>query len=88
MEKRSRKKINKRALAALVALISGIGLPFTGLVSHLAGHQLQSTRPFWMAAHIILGTIFTICVIWHIGFNSKGMANHIRGLVGRPRLWA
>ena len=35
MEKKPKKGLNKRALVALVALISGISLPFTGLATHL-----------------------------------------------------
>lgn len=81
---RSDKKLNKRALVALIALISGIGLPFTGLANHLLqSSSLHGSRHSWMAAHDVLGIIFTISAIWHIILNRKGLTNHIRGLAGQ-----
>ena len=84
METKSEKRLNKRALVALVALISGIGLPFTGLGNHvLHSSSLHGLRHFWIVTHEVLGIIFTVSAIWHIILNRKALANHLRGSAGR-----
>jgi hypothetical protein len=84
METKAETRLNKRALVALVALISGIGLPFTGLPNHLLhSSPLHGARHFWIVAHEVLGIIFTVSAIWHIILNRKALANHLRGSVGR-----
>lgn len=92
---RSEKELNKRALAALVTLISGIGLPFTGLAIHLLhSSSLRGPRHFWIVAHEALGIMFTVSAIWHLVLNRRALANHIRGSAGRvagvsrEALWA
>jgi hypothetical protein len=95
MDKKPDKKLNKRALVALTALISGIGLPFTGLAVHL----LRSNSPHgaghaWMSTHEALGIIFSVSTIWHIILNRKGLVSHIRHCAGhvahvsKEFLWA
>ncbi len=85
MEKKAHKKMNKRALVALIALISGIGLPFTGLAVHLLhSNSLHGARHAWMSTHEALGIIFSISVIWHVILNRKGLVNHIRHSAGNP----
>ncbi len=95
MEKKARKTLAKRALAAMVALISGIGLPFTGLCNHLLhSSSLHGTRHFWIVTHEVLGIIFMVSAIWHIILNRKALVNHIRGSMGgvagvsREACWA
>lgn len=74
------KKFDKRALAALVALISGFALPFTGLAVHLLhDSSLEGPRLFWVAAHEALGIAFTAATVWHIALNRKALARHISG---------
>jgi hypothetical protein len=95
MGKKSEKRLNKRALVALTALISGLGLPFTGLAGHvLQSSSLHTPRHSWMVAHEVLGIMFTVSAIWHIVLNHKALANHIRGSakraagVSREAFWA
>jgi hypothetical protein len=84
VETDSRKGLNRRALAALVALISGISLPFTGLALHLLhSGSPEGPRHFWVFAHEALGIIFTASAIWHIHLNRKMLATHLRGPSGR-----
>jgi hypothetical protein len=80
---------------ALIALISGIGLPFTGLATHLlhSSSPFNGPRHFWIVAHEALGIIFMVSAIWHIILNRKGLANHIRSSAGqagisREAIWA
>lgn len=95
MEKKPRKKLNRQALMALIALISGIGLPFTGLAVHLLqSDSPQGPRHSWMVAHEALGIVFTVSTIRHVILNRKGLMNHIRRSAGqvihvsREVLWA
>lgn len=95
MEERAKKTLNKRALAAMVALISGVGLPFTGLGNHLLhSSSLHGPRHFWIVTHEVLGIIFMVSAIWHIILNRKALVNHIRGSaelvagVSREACWA
>jgi hypothetical protein len=84
MEKKAEKRLNKRALAAMVALISGIGLPFTGLGNHLLhSSSLHGPRHFWIVTHEVLGILFMVSAIWHILLNRKALVSYIRGSVGR-----
>ena len=80
---------------ALVALISGISLPFTGLATHLLDSSpLNDSRHFWIVAHEELGIIFMVSAIWHSILNRKELANHIRSSAGqaasisREAIWA
>ncbi len=67
-----------------MALISGIGLPFSGFAVHLLHSSLRNgPRHSWMVAHEVLGVAFTVSAIWHIILNHKALANHIRGSAGR-----
>jgi hypothetical protein len=90
-----KRKLNKRALTALISLISGISLPFTGLALHMLHlSPLSSPRHFWIVLHEALGIIFTISTVWHIILNRKTLYNHLRGAAGRfagvsrETLWA
>ena len=68
----------------MVALFSGIGLPFTGLGNHLLhSSSLHGPRHFWIVTHEALGIIFMLSAIWHIILNRKALVNHIRGSAGR-----
>jgi hypothetical protein len=84
MEKKAEKRLNKRALAAMVALISGMGLPFTGLGNHLLhSSSLHGPRHFWIVTHEVLGILFMVSAIWHVLLNHKALVRYIRDSVGR-----
>lgn len=84
MDKKPEKRLNKRALMALTALVSGIGLPFTGLAVHLLHSNFpHDARHAWMAVHEALGIIFTLSAIWHVILNRKGLVSHIRHSAGQ-----
>jgi hypothetical protein len=95
MKRKPEKRLSRRALVALTTLISGLGLPFTGLANHvLQSSSLHGPRHSWMAAHDVLGIVFTVSAIWHIILNHKALADHIRGSakpaagVSREAFWA
>lgn len=83
-EKTNKKEFNKRAFTALISLISGISLPFTGLAMHVFhSSSLSGPRHFFIVAHEALGIIFTVSTVWHIFLNRKVLVNHLRGAAGR-----
>jgi hypothetical protein len=89
------KPFNQRAFVALVAAVAGLGLPLTGLFTHLLGTEaISPRRHFWMAAHNGLGILFATFVVWHLVLNRRALLAHIRGVSGPSRsvrreiLWA
>jgi len=78
------KPFSQRAFVSLVAAVAGLGLPLTGLFTHLTGTEsMTARRHFWMAAHNGLGIIFTTFVVWHVILNRRALLAHIRGVAGR-----
>jgi hypothetical protein len=72
-------RFNKRAFTALMAGISGLGLPITGLMNHLYGMEpLTARRHAWMSAHNSLAIVFTVTVVWHVILNRQALLRYIR----------
>ncbi len=95
MEKKTAKGSGKRALTALISLISGAGLPFTGVAVHmLKSDPTHGALHSCTVAHEILGVMFTVSTIWHVILNRKALVNHIRRSPGqvvrisREAVWA
>ena len=89
------KRFNQRAFVSLVVALAALGLPLTGLFTHVTGTEPLSPRHhFWMAAHNSLGIVFTAFVVWHVVLNRRALLAHIRGVTGpwqtvsREILWA
>ena len=80
-------KITTRSCAALVAAVTGITLPLTGLFLHLARHS-QGPRNgvghTFMMLHEVVGVVFVAAVIVHLIFNRRAFVCHCRALTG---LW-
>ena len=77
------KKFNKRAFISVGLLISGIGLPFSGLMNHFTGFDpLTTARHFWMSVHDISGILFAIFAASHIILNSRSIKNYVVNLKG------
>lgn len=67
-----RKSFNKRAFISTALFISGIILPFSGLMNHILQFETKTLdRHFWMSVHDIAGILFLIFAILHISFNWK-----------------
>ncbi len=73
-----------RAFVALSLVLSGIGLPATGIMNHLYQSAPITTRHGWMAAHNALAAVVVVFAIWHIVLNWKVLARHVG--VGARRL--
>jgi len=70
---------NQRAFVATGALLSGLALPVTGLVDHLAGGAGGAASPAgWSIVHTALGILFAAFCIWHAVLNRRALARYLR----------
>ena len=70
---------NQRAFTASMSALTGIGLPFTGLATHLyQSNPFGLARHAWMAAHTVLGILFVIFVVWHVVINWRPLVRHFK----------
>ncbi len=83
MKNSGKKLFNLRGFLILIATLSGFGLPITGLLNHLYQMEplISVPRHAWMAAHWILGIIFTITTVSHAFLNRRVLFKYIRGTV-------
>ena len=82
------KLFNWRGFVILTAIVTGLGLPITGLANHL--HQMEPivsfSRHAWMSAHTILGVLFMVSTVSHAILNRRRLLNYVRGPAARPGL--
>ncbi len=84
MKKEKQKNFNKQAFVALAAVISGIGLPLSGIANHiLQSNPIGLHRHAWMAAHWSLGFIFVVFVLLHAVLNRRALLKHLKGITGK-----
>jgi len=70
---------NYRAFTAIGALVSGLGLPFTGYLVHVyQGASFHGPRHLWMSAHSTLGVLFTAFAVWHVILNRKALWRYLK----------
>jgi hypothetical protein len=86
MEQDRRKKpFNKRAFISIALFVSGLNLPFTGLMNHRYQFDpLTIARHFWMSAHNTAGILFLLFAILHVSYNWRvfvGYTNKARQMV-------
>jgi hypothetical protein len=81
-----RKPFNYRAFVAVAALVSGFGLPITGIANHVyAFDPMSMARHAWMTAHNMLGFLFVIFSVWHVALNRRSLWNHLKSSVEQVR---
>lgn len=81
--KMKEKRFDKRAFVTCILLLSFIGLPITGFAPHLIAHGGDRTIPhLLMAMHNVLGIIFVITGIIHVGYNYRWIKRGIAGWNG------
>jgi hypothetical protein len=79
-----RRPFNGRAFWSLLAAVTLLGLPWTGIEVHL--HQadpLTVDRHAWMAAHWVLATLFTVAATAHVVLNFRALSRYARALPAR-----
>ena len=78
------RRLNPRALTAMTMVLTGLGLPATGIVNHAYGFDpLSTARQAWMSAHNALGVLFAVSSIWHIVLNRRALWKHVRSTASR-----
>jgi hypothetical protein len=88
MKDTGKRSFNLRGFVVLTATVSGLGLPISGLATHM--HQMDSlfsaSRHAWMSVHTLLGILFMVFTIWHAILNRRVLMKHLRGCAGDSRL--
>lgn len=88
MEKHTR-KFSVRAFVTLMIAISGLGLPITGIATHMHGFEpLTVARHAWMSAHNCLGFLFVLFSIWHLAFNRRALWKYMKGAAAQVPLFS
>src|SRR5512142_2045184 len=82
----TRRPFDARAFWSVLAGLSGVGLPWTGLENHLHQLELSPERHAWMAAHTALGVLFTVAVVAHVTLNARPLWRHLRRVAARVAL--
>jgi len=80
MEQNVKKKpFNKRAFISIALFVSGLSLPFSGLMNHkLQFEQLTVERHFWMSVHNSTAILFTILAFIHVSYNWPVLINYMK----------
>lgn len=74
-----RKSFNKRAFISTSLFISGLILPFSGIMNHNLQFEMQTLeRHFWMSVHDIAGILFVIFSILHVSYNWKILMSYAK----------
>ena len=74
-----KKPFNKRAFISIAMFLSGLCLPFSGIMNHnLQFEQLTVERQFWMSVHNTAAILFVIFAILHISYNWRLLINYTK----------
>ena len=74
-----KRSFNKRAFISIALFLSGLCLPFSGIMVHtLQFEQLTVERHFWMSVHNTAGILFVIFAILHISYNWRSLLNYAK----------
>ena len=72
MDNTQTKKFNKRSFITIAMFMSGLMLPFSGLMNHrLQFETLTTARHFWMTVHNVAAILFILFMIIHISYNWR-----------------
>jgi hypothetical protein len=74
---------NQRAFVTLGAVLSGLALPATGLLDHVAGGSSKESAVGWSIAHVSVSCLFVGFCTWHIVLNRRPLLKHLRLAGGR-----
>ena len=73
MKSTEKKLINLRGFVVIMATVTGLGLPVTGIANHLlqSAAVASISRHISMSAHTILGVLFMVSAVWHAILNRR-----------------
>jgi hypothetical protein len=75
----STKGINKRAFVSCGLFLTGLGLPFSGLINHfLALDPLTAQKHIWMSVHDVLAVLFVFFAVFHVSYNWKSLVKYLK----------
>lgn len=85
MKNSERKCFNLRGFLTLTATIAGLGLPITGLATHMVQMDpiVSFSRHAWMSVHTILGVLFMASTVAHAILNRRILLIYLRGHAAR-----
>jgi hypothetical protein len=79
-----RRPFSYRAFWSLLLAVTGLGLPWSGVELHAAGHHGWTTATHaWMAVHWVSALLFMIAVVGHVVMNGRVLLRYVRGLASR-----
>jgi hypothetical protein len=79
-------KMNPRAFAAIMAGLSGLTLPLTGLALHHHTHHPGAQGYHGLFhAHVFLGVLFVVFSVWHLVLNRRSLIRYFRDAAGASR---
>ena len=77
-----KRSFNKRAFTAIMAGLTALTLPFTGLVLHgYSEGAISGDKHSWFMAHVGLGFLFVVFAAWHAIINRRALLNYIKASV-------
>lgn len=85
---------NTRSFVSLVLAASGLGLLPTGLADHITqSNGASAVHQGWVLAHVALGALFIVFVVWHVALNRRALLKRIKGTarfipISREAAWA
>lgn len=75
----AKKPFNRRAFIAMMAALTGVGLPISGLLLHASsGGHFRGGGHVWTVIHVLLGILFTVFVTGHIILNRRPIGNYLK----------
>lgn len=84
-ENGTEKRFKARRFAVLTAAFSGLGLPVTGVIIHMAHGASTPQLKMYFMAHSLLAILFIICCAWHVVLNWGGLKRAFSGGLGATR---
>lgn len=83
----AKNRFNYRAFTAMMAGLSGLILPVSGLVLHARSEGAAgSGRHEWLMIHVIFGVLFVAFAGWHIVLNRRPLLNYFKAAASRSIL--
>jgi hypothetical protein len=69
-----------RAFCSVLLAVTALGLPWSGIELHAAGHGgwTRATHA-WMAVHWAFAMLFLVAVAGHLAANGRALLRHVRG---------
>jgi hypothetical protein len=81
MDNTQTKKFNRRAFITIAMFMSGLVLPFSGLMNHrLQFYALTTARHFWMSVHNTAAVMFIFFTIFHLSYNWRSLLKYSKNI--------